>query len=57
VYGGFSYELGPLTRVGVNAEQFVDRSDAPWTALRAIVFVTYGTDRLFRLDRPLPGQR
>lgn len=54
--GGLARGFGSHVKIGVEAERYVARGPAPFTAVRGIVFLTYGTTRLQRLDRPLPGE-
>lgn len=55
--GGLSRRFGAFTRVGVNLSYVVSRGSTRYDAWRAITYVVYGSDKLKRLDRPLPDER
>ena len=55
--GGLSRRIGEFTRVGMDVTRVISRGKSPWDAWRAVAFFVYGTDRLQRLDRPLPDDR
>jgi hypothetical protein len=57
VTGGLSFRVGTLTRVGVDVDHTRRLGGESWNATRVVAFFAYGTDRLQRLDRPLPGER
>lgn len=57
VGGGLSFRPGPFVRVGFDLSRVVYRGGQAFTATRAIAYVVYGSDRLVRLDRPLPEER
>jgi hypothetical protein len=45
------------TRIGVSVERGSARGNQAWQSFRVISFLTYGTGRFQRLDRPIPFQR
>jgi hypothetical protein len=56
--GAIAYRVGRWTRIGASAERA--RKDAPaedWEAVRVVGFLTYGSGRFQRLDRPTPFER
>ncbi len=55
--GGLTCRIGAVTRIGVNASRTVSRGGLPYDKWRVIAFLAYGSDRLQRLDRPLPDER
>ena len=57
VGGGLTWQVGAFTRIGVNVSRTVVRGGSPFDKWRAVAFVAYGSDRLQRLDRPLPDER
>ncbi len=54
--GGLAYRLGQRTRVGTEGERYIYGGPGGIDGVRVTVFVTYGSNRLQRLDRPLPGE-
>jgi hypothetical protein len=57
VGGGLSRRIGGFTRIGVNCSYILSRGGEQWNAWRAITYIVYGSDKLKRLDRPLPDER
>lgn len=55
--GGVSRRFGAYTRIGVNASYILSRGSDRYDAWRAIAYIVYGSDKLKRLDRPLPDER
>jgi hypothetical protein len=45
------------TRIGVSVERGSAKGNQAWQSFRVISFLTYGTGRFQRLDRPIPFQR
>jgi len=44
-----------LTRIGADVERYVTGGRGGFSGVRTTMFLTYGSTRLQRLDRPLPG--
>lgn len=57
VGGGLSRRFGTFTRIGVNTSYIRSIGNYSYEAWRAIAYVVYGSDKLKRLDRPLPDER
>ena len=57
VGGGVSRRFGTYTRIGVNYSYILSRGSEQYDAWRAITYIVYGSDKLKRLDRPLPDER
>lgn len=55
--GGLIRKFGSSTRLGIDAERYVTGGPGGFSGVRMTVFMIYGTTRLLRLDRPLPGGR
>jgi hypothetical protein len=55
--GGLSRRTGRDLRVGMNASHVSSRGGSVFQGWRAIGYLIYGSDRLQRLDRPLPDER
>jgi hypothetical protein len=55
--GGFARRIGEFTRVGLDVNRIITRGSSAFDGWRAVAFVVYGSDRLQRLDRPLPEHR
>lgn len=55
--GGVSRRVGAFTRVGVNYSYIMSRGADRYDAWRAVMYIVYGSDKLKRLDRPLPDER
>jgi hypothetical protein len=54
--GGVAVRLGRFVRVGANYDWVERRGTAPWTSVRLMGFLTYGTG--FRqVERPIPTDR
>lgn len=52
---GLVRRFGRWTRLGVDAERYVTGGPGGFSGLRTTMFLIYGSTRLQRLDRPLPG--
>lgn len=52
---GLVRRLGLTTRVGADVERYVTGGLGGFSGVRATMFLIYGSTRLQRLDRPLPG--
>ncbi len=52
---GLARRFGESTRVGVDVEQYSNDGGDGFSGVRSTVFFSYGSTRLLRLDRPLPG--
>jgi len=55
--GAIAYRVGNWARVGVTAERAHQGGTAPFAAMRYVGFLTYGSGRFQRLDRPTPFER
>ncbi len=53
---GGAYRIGLFTRVGAEVERYVYGGPGGFDGTRIIGFVTYGSGRFQRLDRPVPGE-
>jgi hypothetical protein len=53
---GLAYRIGLYTKVGTEVERYSYGGPGGFDGVRATVFLTYGSDRFQRLDRPLPGE-
>jgi hypothetical protein len=53
--GGFARRIGQWLRLGTDYERYVYGGTGGFSGTRVIGFLMYGSDRLQRLDRPLPG--
>ncbi len=57
-YGGsLSWKPGPLTRIGVSASHIDFRGQWGFRAMRVTMYLVYGSDRLIRVDRPMPDDQ
>jgi len=52
---GVARRFGDSTRIGADFERYKTSGGGGFSGVRTTVFFTYGTTRLLRLDRPLPG--
>ena len=52
---GFARRFGPVTQIGIEAETYETGGPGGFSARRVLAFLTYGSTRLQRLDRPRPG--
>ena len=52
---GLVRRFGPSTRIGADVERYVTGGRGGFSGVRATMFLIYGSTRLQRLDRPLPG--
>jgi hypothetical protein len=52
---GLARRFGAMTKVGTDIERYVTGGPGGFSGVRWTVFMIYGTTRLQRLDRPLPG--
>jgi hypothetical protein len=52
---GLVRRFGLSTRVGADVERYVTGGPGGFSGVRTTMFLTYGSTRLQRLDRPLPG--
>jgi len=57
VGSGLSCRVGAFTRLGVNFERTTSRGPTAFREWRLIGYVVYGTDRLQRLENPIPDER
>jgi hypothetical protein len=53
---GLAYRLGLYTRVGAEVERYIYGGPGGFDGTRIIGFLTYGSGRFQRLDRPVPGE-
>lgn len=53
--GGLARKFSAATKIGVDAEWYKNGGGGGFSGLRTTIFFTYGSTRLLRLDRPLPG--
>ncbi len=52
---GLVRRFGVATKIGTDVERYVTGGPGGFSGVRATVFMIYGSTRLQRLDRPLPG--
>jgi hypothetical protein len=52
---GAAYRFGRYTRLGTDFERYTHGGPGGFEGRRFTVFLIYGSDRIQRLDRPLPG--
>jgi hypothetical protein len=52
---GIARRFGTVTQIGVEAETYETGGPGGFSARRVLAFLTYGSTRLQRLDRPRPG--
>ena len=52
---GLARRFGAQSKVGTDIERYVTGGPGGFKGVRWTVFMIYGTTRLQRLDRPLPG--
>jgi len=52
---GLVRRFGLTTRIGADVERYVTGGRGGFSGVRATMFLIYGSTRLQRLDRPLPG--
>ncbi len=52
---GLVRRFGLSTKIGTDVERYVTGGPGGFSGVRATVFLIYGSTRLQRLDRPLPG--
>jgi hypothetical protein len=52
-----AYRVGRWTRIGVTAERSLKTGSDGYGAVRVVGFMTYGSGRFQRLDRPIPFER
>jgi hypothetical protein len=52
---GLVRKFSIATKIGADVEKYKTGGGGGFSGLRATVFFTYGSTRLQRLDRPLPG--
>ena len=57
VGGGLSWRMGPFTRFGMNYEYTVSTGATAFREWRLVGYIVYGTDRLKRLENPIPDER
>jgi hypothetical protein len=55
--GAIAYRVGNWARLGVSTERAHQRGTAGFAAVRFVAFLTYGSGRFQRLDRPTPFER
>jgi Putative beta-barrel porin 2 len=55
--GAFAYRVGHWTRLGWTIEQALKTGPNGYKSLRVVSFLTYGSGRFQRLDRPTPFDR
>lgn len=55
VKAGLVRQFGSTTRIGTDIERYSTGGPGGFNGTRVTMFVIYGTTRLQRLDRPLPG--
>jgi hypothetical protein len=55
--GAAAYRVGRWTRIGVTAERGLKTGADEYDAVRVVGFMTYGSGRFQRLDRPIPFER
>ncbi|HEX7796108.1 MAG TPA: outer membrane beta-barrel protein [Vicinamibacterales bacterium] len=55
--GAIAYRIGPWIRLGVSTERAEEHGTVQFGAVRAVMFLTYGSGRFQRLDRPTPFER
>ncbi len=55
--GAIAYRIGNWVRLGVTAEHAHEGGTAPFTSMRLVSFLTYGSGRFQRLDRPTPFEQ
>jgi hypothetical protein len=53
--GGLVRLFGPSTKIGADVERYETRGAGGFSGVRTTLFLTFGSTRLQRLDRPLPG--
>jgi hypothetical protein len=57
-FGGVAaYRVGRWTRIGVSAERALKNGSDGYDAVRVVGFMTHGSGRFQRLDRPIPFER
>jgi hypothetical protein len=57
-YGGaIAYRVGRWGRIGATAEHAQETGSVHFSALRMVGFLTYGSGRFQRLDRPIPFEQ
>jgi hypothetical protein len=54
---GVSRRVGLAAKVGINASYFSVRGGQQFSGWRAVAYLTYGSQTLQRLERPLPDER
>jgi hypothetical protein len=55
--GAAAYRVGRWTRIGVTIERALKTGSDGYDAARIVGFMTYGSGRFQRLDRPIPFER
>ncbi len=55
--GAMAYRASPRRRIGLSIERATKNGDDGYNALRVVGFLTYGSGRFQRLDRPTPFER
>jgi len=55
--GAIAYRVGNWVRLGVTTERAHLGGSTPFSAIRLVGFLTYGSGRFQRLDRPTPFER
>ena len=53
---GLVRKLGSSSRIGADIERYKTGGPGGFHGVRTTLFLVYGTTRLQRLDRPLPGE-
>jgi hypothetical protein len=53
--GGIARRFGTSTRIGTDIEYYSTAGGDGFSGVRSTIFFSYGSTRLLRLDRPLPG--